>query len=64
MATISPIDVQKALKGMSYPAGKDDIVQQAQQNNADGEVLDALRKLPGREYDGPDEVSKEIGRLT
>jgi hypothetical protein len=61
MATISPIDVQKALKGMDYPASKDEIVRHAEQNGADKEVLDALRKIPDREYEGPSGVSREVG---
>jgi hypothetical protein len=61
MATISPIDVQKALKGMDYPAKKDEIVEQAKRNGADQEVLDALQKIPDREYDGPSGVSAEVG---
>jgi hypothetical protein len=61
MATISPIDVQKALKGMDYPASKDEIVQRAEQNGAEREVVDALRKIPDRQYEGPSGVSKEVG---
>jgi hypothetical protein len=60
MATLSPIDVQKALKGMDYPAKKDDIVRKAEENGADGEVVSALRQIPDREYDGPSGVSAEV----
>ena len=57
---VSPIDIQKALKGMDYPAGKEDIVKHAEQNGGDKEVLDALRKIDGREYDGPSGVSSAV----
>jgi Protein of unknown function (DUF2795) len=57
---VSPIDIQKALSGMDYPANKEQILQKAQQNGADDQVLDALRTLPDREYDGPSGVSKEV----
>jgi hypothetical protein len=60
MATLSPIDVQKALKGMDYPAKKDDIVGQAERNGAGDEVLEALRGLPEKQYDGPDQVSEVV----
>jgi hypothetical protein len=60
MATLSPIDVQKALKGMDYPADKDDLVQKAENNGAEGEVMTALQQLPDRQYDGPSGVSAEI----
>lgn len=56
----SPIDVQKALGGMDYPASKDDIVKKAEGSGAEGTVLDALKNLPERQYDAPTDVSKEI----
>jgi hypothetical protein len=58
--SVSPIDVQKALGGMDYPAGKDEIVRHAEDKGADGQVLDALRKIPDREYEGPSGVSKAV----
>jgi hypothetical protein len=57
---VSPIDVQKALSGMDYPAGRDDIVKHAEQNGGDKEVIDALRKIEDREYEGPSGVSSAV----
>jgi hypothetical protein len=57
---VSPIDVQKALSGMDYPARKDDIVRHAEQHGADKEVLDALKKIEDREYEGPSGVSSAV----
>jgi len=34
---VNPIEVQKHLKGISYPATKDDVVSTAEQNGADDE---------------------------
>jgi hypothetical protein len=56
----SPIDIQKALGGMDYPASKDQIVQHAESHGADKEVLDALRKIDDREYEGPSGVSSAV----
>jgi Protein of unknown function (DUF2795) len=56
----SPIDVQKSLAGTDYPARKDELIARAKDNGASGEVMDALQKLPDREYDGPSGVQKEI----
>ena len=56
----SPIDIQKALKGMDYPASKDQIVAHAEQNGADSEILDALRGIDDREYEGPSGVSSAV----
>ena len=56
----SPIDVQKALGGIDYPASKADIVRKAEDSGAGGAVLEALKNLPERQYDAPTDVSKEI----
>jgi hypothetical protein len=56
----SPIDIQKALKGMDYPASKEDIVRHAEENGGDKEVIEALKKIPDREYEGPSGVSSEV----
>jgi hypothetical protein len=56
----SPIDIQKALSGMDYPASKDQIVQRAEQSGADDEVLEALRGIEDREYEGPSGVSSAV----
>jgi Protein of unknown function (DUF2795) len=56
----SPIDIQKALGGMDYPASKDQIVQHAESHGADKEVLDALRTIDDREYEGPSGVSSAV----
>lgn len=59
--TPNPIQVQKFLGGLDYPASKDDIVSKAESAGADDNVMDALRGLPDREYDGPNGISKELG---
>jgi hypothetical protein len=56
----SPIDIQKALSGMDYPASKDQIVQHAESHGADQEVLDALKGIDDREYEGPSGVSSAV----
>lgn len=35
-------EVQKALKGVDYPAGKDELADHAERNGADRELVDAL----------------------
>ncbi|MDP5182691.1 DUF2795 domain-containing protein [Blastococcus sp. BMG 814] len=57
---VSPIDIQKALSGIDYPARKDDIVKHAEQHGGDGEVLEALKKIEDREYEGPSGVSSAV----
>lgn len=60
MADVSPIDIQKALGGVDYPAQKQDLVERAESSGADDSVLDALRGIPDRGYDSPTEVSAAI----
>lgn len=57
----NPIQAQKFLSGVNYPAGRDDLVKNAEQSGADENVLEALRGLDDREYDSPADVSKGIG---
>ncbi len=60
MADVNPIELQKALGGMDYPASKEDLVKHAEGKNADDEVLSFLRGLPDRQYETPADVNKEI----
>ncbi|WP_173924172.1 DUF2795 domain-containing protein [Agromyces sp. Marseille-P2726] len=55
-----PIEIQKYLGGIDYPASRDEIVRTAEGSGADREVLDALRGLPDRQYDGPTAVSEAV----
>ncbi len=48
------------LGGMNCPASKDEMVKRAEQNGADENVLDVLRRIPDRQYDGPNAGSHEI----
>lgn len=57
---VSPIEVQKSLKDMDYPAKKNDIIQHAKKHNASEEVLNELEKIEDREYNNAAEVSKEF----
>ncbi|MEA3172730.1 MAG: hypothetical protein QOF42_141 [Gammaproteobacteria bacterium] len=57
----SPIEVQKALKGVSYPADKQTLLETARSNGADEDVTAALEALPDGEYASPAEVSKGVG---
>lgn len=55
------VDVQKALKGASYPADKASLLETAKSNGADDEVLAAIEALPEQEYSSPADVSKGVG---
>ena len=60
MATqrISPAAVQAALKGISYPCTKQDLLNKARANGASDEILKALEALPADQFGGPQDVMK------
>jgi hypothetical protein len=58
---VNPIEVQKHLSGISYPASKDDVVSTAESNGAPQEVVEALQGMNGEEFDGPDAVQGALG---
>ena len=60
MSEPNPIQVQKFLAGIDYPASKADIVRVAKDNGADNEVRSALEGIADREYDGPTDVTEEV----
>ena len=58
---LNPIDVQKNLKGVSYPASRDDLVAAAEENGGDDELLEQLRRLGEDEFESPADVMKALG---
>ena len=54
------IKVYRFLRGIRYPATKQQLVDQARSNQADEEALSSLREMPEGEYSSPDEVSRVI----
>jgi len=56
----NPIQIQKFLGGIDYPASKDDIVASARESGADDAVMDALNGIPDKEYDAPTAVSEAV----
>lgn len=56
----SPIEVQKALKGMDYPAKKQDLIKKAKDNDAPQKVMHVLENLPDKEFESAVDVSKEF----
>ena len=57
---VSPIDIQKALSGIEYPAQRDDVVEHAESQGGGDDVLEALKGIDDQEYDSPAAVSKAV----
>ena len=63
MSTVKPIQVQRYLKGIDYPATKQDLLDAAERNNADENVRSTLERLPDQSFNSPNDVSEAIGKL-
>jgi len=63
MSKVNPIQMQKFLKGMDYPASKEELIDHAKQNGADENVCTTLEQLPDEEYETPADVSKAVGKI-
>ena len=63
MAGVNPIQIEKFLKGIDYPAKKADLIKRAEQNGADEQVRATLQQLPDQQFDSPADVSKVVGAI-
>lgn len=61
--SVNPIQMQKFLKGVDYPARKEELLANAEELGADDEVRATLDRLPDQEYETPADVSKALGNL-
>ena len=57
---VNPIELQKHLKGVNYPASRDDLVSAAQSNGAPDDVVEALRGAGQESFDGPSAVQQAL----
>lgn len=63
MAKVNPIQIQKYLKNMDYPANKQDLIKHAEKQGADKNVRETLEHLPDKQYQTPADVSEAIGKI-
>jgi hypothetical protein len=57
---MSPIDVEKYLRGVDYPANKTDLVKKAQQNKAPDDIIRTLQQLPSSSFNRPTDIMKAM----
>ncbi|MDD2474203.1 MAG: DUF2795 domain-containing protein [Methanoculleus sp.] len=60
---LSAADLQVYLKGMDYPAGRQDLIAQARKNAAPQDVIAALERFEERDYRSAADVSTEFGKV-
>ncbi|ACC79409.1 DUF2795 domain-containing protein [Nostoc punctiforme] len=64
MAKANPVEIQKHLKGVDYPANKQDLIQHAKKHGADKGIISLLDKLPeDEEFESPTDLNKAIGGI-
>jgi hypothetical protein len=57
----APIQVQKYLKGMDYPASKKDLIEHARKNDATDDIISMLEGMKVNKFNDPADVSKALG---
>ncbi len=56
----TPIELQKYLSGVDYPASRDDLVQTARDQGAPDELVQALESASQDSFDSPTDVSSAV----
>lgn len=64
MGHVNPIQIQKFLKGVDYPASKAALIENARNMGADENVCQSLEQLPEEDFQTPADVSQAFGRLS
>lgn len=62
LASHSTATIAQALSGIDFPCDKQKLVDYAQNNNVDSEVLNAIRQMPEAEYTSMADVFKGVGQ--
>ncbi len=59
----SPSTIAHYLKGIDFPAGKEDLIRHARGQEADEEVVGVLDRMPDQEYGSMADVMKGVGQV-
>ena len=60
----APENILEFLKGVRFPARKDQIVHAARQQGAPNDVVGALGQLPQNDFDSPEQVLDAYPKLS
>lgn len=58
MAHANPIQIQKFLKGVDYPASREQLIENAKRLGADDNICASLEQLPDEDFQTPADVSE------
>jgi hypothetical protein len=59
----SPTAIERDLKGVHYPASKDELLRQAKNNGAPEDALYVLNKFQKKKYNTNLDISKEVSHV-
>lgn len=59
----SPAAVERYIKGIDFPASKEELISKAKTNGAPQEVLNLMKHFEAKEYKALTDISKEAGRV-
>lgn len=57
----SPANISHHLKGIDFPANKQDLIQQAEKNGAKDDILDVIDNMPDNKFENMADVMKAYG---
>ncbi len=57
----SAAELEKYLKGVDFPASKDDLISKARSNGAPDDVIDMINSLSESSFSSPVDVAKAFG---
>lgn len=60
MANMNPIQVEKYMKGVDYPASKEDLLNAAKRNGAEKQICDMIQNLPNQRFEKPTDITKAL----
>lgn len=61
--SVSAVELQHYLQGVSYPSRKDGLIRRAIENQAPRDVIDLINNLPDREFNSTVDVSRAVGEV-
>jgi hypothetical protein len=53
-------DIMQQLQGINFPASKDELVSQLQQNGAEGGIVDKVKNAATDRFNGPEDVMSAV----
>ncbi len=63
MPHAAPLEIEQYLRGVQYPANKNNLINHARQLGASQDMLETLSNLRERIFNSPADVSRAIGEM-